>query len=127
MNFTIRIATTNDIDTIWKLLQQGIEKRKNEGSNQWQDGYPNPEVVANDIKNSYGLVINNDQNEIVGYIAMIDEIEPAYEDLIGNWKSEKGSKYMVLHRLIVDQNNPIKGLATWIMKEVENLVLAKEI
>jgi hypothetical protein len=30
---------------IWIILQQAIARRKADGSNQWQDGYPNPEVI----------------------------------------------------------------------------------
>ena len=127
MDFKIRIATINDIDTIWNLLEKGIEKRKEEGSNQWQDGYPNRDVVVNDINNEYGLMVENESNEIVGYLAMIADIEPAYEEIKGEWLSPKGEKYVVFHRLIVDQNNPIKGLATWILKEVEQLVFNKGI
>ena len=127
MDFQIRVATINDIDTIWNLLEQGIEKRKEEGSNQWQDGYPNRGVVENDINNSYGLVVEDYQNNILGYIAMIAEIEPAYEEIEGDWLSNNDVKYVVLHRLIVDQQNPIKGLATWILKEVEQLVFNKGI
>jgi len=127
MNFQIRVATRNDIDIIWQLLQQGIEKRKREGSNQWQDGYPNLKVVENDVNNRYGIVFENEFNEIVGYIAMIDEIEPAYEAIEGMWLSDKGEKYVVFHRLIVKQNHPIKGLATWIMQNIEQLVIEKGI
>ncbi len=30
---------------IWEILQDAILRRKKDGSNQWQDGYPNPESV----------------------------------------------------------------------------------
>lgn len=127
MNFTIERASLEDIDHIWELLQLGIEKRKLEGSDQWQDGYPNRDVVSNDIINQYGLVVRDVNQKIVGYIAMIDAIEPAYEILEGKWLSPTGEKYMVLHRLIVDQNNPIKGLATWMMQNIEKIVLDRGI
>ncbi|MCW0493328.1 GNAT family N-acetyltransferase, partial [Riemerella anatipestifer] len=38
-------ARIEDIDIIWEMLQQGIRRRKEDGSNQWQDGYPNRRVV----------------------------------------------------------------------------------
>ncbi|MBQ0148174.1 MAG: GNAT family N-acetyltransferase [Flavobacteriaceae bacterium] len=125
MDFKFRNATINDIDIIWKLLEQGIQKRKKEGSNQWQDGYPNKDVVRNDIENNYGFIIENDKNTILGYIAAIEEIEPAYEIIEGNWLTN--DKYIVLHRLVVDTINPIKGLATWIMHNIEQLILDREI
>ena len=127
MDFQIRVATTNDIDVIWNLLQQGIEKRRVEGSNQWQDGYPNRDVVVNDVKNQYGIVVENESSEIIAYIAMIADIEPAYEEIIGDWISPNSEKYVVFHRLIVDQTNPIKGLATWMMHKVEHFVVEKGI
>ena len=127
MDFQIRVATTNDIEVIWNLLQQGIEKRRVEGSNQWQDGYPNRDVVMNDVKYQYGIVVENESSEIIAYIAMIADIEPAYEEIIGDWISPNSEKYVVFHRLIVDQYKSIKGLATWILKEVEQLVLSKRI
>lgn len=123
MNCSIRKATLADCDAIWNLLQQGIEKRKIEGSNQWQDGYPNRNVVLNDITHHYGLVVENENQEMVGYLAMIADVEPAYEEIEGKWMSPAGENYVVFHRLIVNLKHPIKGLATWILKEVEQLVL----
>ena len=120
-----RLAEEKEVDFIWDLLQQGILKRKIEGSNQWQDGYPNRDVVLNDIANNYGYVIDNADHKIVGYLAVIEGLEPAYEEIVGNWLSQQ--PYIVLHRLIVDQKNPIKGLATWIMQKVEELVASKGI
>ena len=74
MNYNFRKAEVTDISEIWVILQQAIKRRKNEGSNQWQDGYPNLEVVKNDIQNmyskdkfeirlkQYGLVLQNEIN-----------------------------------------------------------------
>jgi len=123
--YTIKQASLTDADAIWNLLQDGILKRKEEGSNQWQDGYPNLDVVLNDIHNQYGIIVLNESNKIVGYIAMIDEIEPAYEVLEGKWLSHQ--PYVVFHRLIVDLQNPIKGFATWFLSALETLVINKGI
>ncbi|HAI81103.1 MAG TPA: GNAT family N-acetyltransferase, partial [Chryseobacterium sp.] len=35
-----RKATPEDAGQIWQILQQAIRRRKNDGSRQWQDGYP---------------------------------------------------------------------------------------
>lgn len=121
-DFKLRFATKEDADFIWELLQQGISKRKEEGSNQWQDGYPNHDVVLNDIDNNFGVVAVDETNKIMAYVAMIAETEPAYEEIVGEWLTSE--KYIVLHRLIVNIDQPIKGLATWMMKEIE--VLAKK-
>jgi len=57
MNYTFRKAEISETAPIWKLLQQAILRRKNDGSNQWQDGYPNLNVVKNDIEKGYGFVL----------------------------------------------------------------------
>ena len=63
-NLTFRKANLIDSEAIWDILQQAILKRKNEGSNQWQDGYPNPSVVENDLNNNFGYIVENQKNEI---------------------------------------------------------------
>ena len=123
--YKIRQAEIKDTDTIWQLLQAGILKRKEEGSTQWQDGYPNLDVVTNDIANQYGIVVEDENHQIVAYIAMIDGVEPAYEELEGKWLS--GQPYIVFHRLIVNLSNPVKGFATWFMTQLEKFVLEKDI
>lgn len=124
-NLFLRKAKVEDAKIIWNLLQIGILKRKEDGSDQWQDGYPNPTIVLDDIVKGYGIVAIDPTDKIVAYIAMIDQIEPAYEDIKGKWLSNQ--PYVVLHRLIVDLDNPIKGLATWMMKSIEELVVRKGI
>jgi hypothetical protein len=52
MQQQFRKATTTEIPQIWIILQQAIARRKADGSNQWQDGYPNPEVIQMIYKNA---------------------------------------------------------------------------
>ena len=61
MAHQFRKAFPSDASRIWEILQQAILKRKEEGSNQWQDGYPNSEVIKKDISKEIGyvLIINN--------------------------------------------------------------------
>ena len=39
-NFILRKATPADQAVIWEIVQHAILRRKNDGSSQWQDGYP---------------------------------------------------------------------------------------
>ena len=121
----LRQANSNDIERIWEILAQAIQKRKDEGSNQWQDGYPNRDGVKNDINNGYGYVIVNKEQTIIGYVAIIDEIEPAYTEIEGKWLND--DQYIVIHRLASAQDVQIKGLGTWTMQEIEKIVLSKAI
>lgn len=122
--FQFRKAVLADKETIWKILQQAIERRKEDGSNQWQDGYPNIETIKNDIDINYGFVIEL-QNNIVGYAAVIFEIEPAYEIIEGKWLSDR--EYVVVHRVAVSNKATGKGIATHIFKEIEEMAISKNI
>lgn len=76
MYFNIRKATISDLPQIWTILQQAIMRRKNEGGNQWQDGYPNPDVIKKDISKEVGYILT-DREATVGYCAIFinDESE----------------------------------------------------
>lgn len=118
-----RKATFNDVDSIWAILREAINKRRDEGSEQWQDGYPNREVVVKDIENGYGFVGERIEGELVAYVAIIGDIEPAYEKLEGKWLTER--PYIGIHRLAVSQTDFIKGLGTWMMLEAEKVSLSQ--
>ena len=122
--FSFRQATFDDQENIWEILQQAIERRKIDLSNQWQDGYPNPASIKNDIENNFGFVLEA-ENEIIGYAAIIDELEPAYEIIEGQWLSNQ--KYMVVHRVAVSNKYIGKGIATIIFHEIEKIVISRKI
>lgn len=114
-------ACYQDSTAIWELLQEAILKRKEEGSDQWQNGYPNPEIINRDIENGYGYKVTDPQNDIVGYLAVIFDKEPAYEVPEANWLTY--GPYVVIHRLAVSQTKHVKGLASWIMQEAEKIAI----
>lgn len=114
-------ACYQDSTAIWELLQEAILKRKEEGSDQWQNGYPNPEIINRDIENGYGYKVTDPQNDIVGYLAVIFDKEPAYEVPEANWLTY--GPYLVIHRLAVSQTKHVKGLASWIMQEAEKIAI----
>ena len=98
MNYNFQKATLDDIPQIWIILQQAILRRKNDGSNQWQDGYPNQNIIENDIQNDVGYVLTI--SEIcVGYIAILINDEPAYDTINGQWLTN--SDFIVVHRLAI--------------------------
>lgn len=119
--FLLRKASVADQEIIWKILQQAIQRRKEEGSNQWQDGYPNPTSIENDIEKDYGYVMES-ENEILGYAAVIFELEPAYENIEGDWLSNED--YVVIHRVAVSEEYIGLGIATKIFQEIEKIAIS---
>jgi GNAT superfamily N-acetyltransferase len=101
-----------------KILQQAILRRKNDGSNQWQDGYPNEDVVQRDIERGIGYVLTNN-DAVIGYAAIILSDEPAYEKIVGTWLT-KGDFYVV-HRIAISDDFIGQGLGRKILEFIEEL------
>lgn len=124
MDYTFKQAKISDLNAIWKILQQAIIRRKEEGSSQWQDGYPNPDVIEKDIERGAGFVLM-DQDVIVGYVAILVNDEPAYENIEGQWLTD--GDFVVLHRVALSQDYVGKGLARRIMGFVEDYAVKNAI
>lgn len=124
MTYTFRKAESADQAQIWAILQQAIIRRKKDGSRQWQDGYPNENVVAKDLKNGFGYVICEGVN-IAGYVAIIFNAEPAYDKIEGSWLTN--GEFLVVHRLAVSEQYAGRGLAKKILDHTEELALKNQI
>lgn len=124
MNTHIRNAIPDDLPIIWSMLQDAIARRKSEGSNQWQDGYPNPEVISEDIQQGVGYVLIAENNP-VGYVAILINDEPEYANLKGKWLTE--GDYVVFHRVAIAEEWLGRGLAKELLIHIEDFARAKGI
>lgn len=109
---------------IWQILSDAIARRKADGSNQWQDGYPNLSVVKSDIENGYGFVITEDQT-LVGYCAIMINDEPAYAEIEGKWLTD--GDFIVYHRVAVSEQYLGKGIARVMLGFIDEFALSKRI
>ena len=117
MQIQFRKATLSDAPKIWQILQGAIALRKADNSNQWQDGYPNLEVVENDISKNAGFVLEID-SQIAGYVAILINDEPEYANLQGKWLTN--ADFVVFHRLAIAKEFLGKGLARELFLQIEN-------
>lgn len=124
MDNHFRKAGLSDAPAIWQILQQGIARRKAEGSDQWQDGYPNPEVVKKDIVQDAGYVLV-DEGSIAGYVAIRINDEPAYTAIEGSWLTN--GDFVVAHRIAIADTYLGKGLAQKILHFIEAFALENAI
>lgn len=115
-NIHFRKAISDDSLEIWKILQHSIERRRIDGSKQWQDGYPNLNTVVNDIQNEVGFVLTVN-GEIASYAAVILNNEPAYDDIEGRWLSD--GDFLVVHRVAVSDNYAGRGYVKEIFNKIE--------
>jgi len=117
-------ARESDLPVIWSILQDAIAQRKAEGSDQWQNGYPDEQTARDDIAAGNGYVFLQD-DAIVAYAAIIIGVEPAYEAIEGRWLTD--GRYAVVHRLARSSKTANKGIATRVLKAVEKLCIREGI
>ena len=120
MNYHFKKAELSDIIPIWTILKDAIARRKQDGSSQWQDGYPNPEVLQKDIEKGQGFILVLGET-IIGYCAILTNDEPAYETIEGKWITN--TDFVVVHRIAIATNHLGQGYAKMIMKHIENFAL----
>jgi GNAT superfamily N-acetyltransferase len=123
-NYHFRKALLSEKEKIWEILQFAIKRRKEDGSNQWQDGYPNLQVIENDIKKGEGFVLT-DENTIIGYSAVIINNEPEYAKIIGKWLTN--SDFVVVHRIAIAKNYLGQNLSKILLENVEDFALNNSI
>lgn len=108
MRYKFRLAKIEELNDIWQIIEKAIARRKADGSNQWQDNYPNLDVLKNDINKNKGYVIYH-KEALAGYcvVSINDEVE--YKNIKGKWLSN--TDYVVFHRLAVAESFLGKGIA----------------
>ena len=124
MDYQFRPAKYSESSHIWQILKDAIQRRKEDGSNQWQDGYPNMEVIKKDIKKKIGFVLTQN-NTIIGYSAVIINDEPDYINLEGRWLSDQD--FIVYHRVAISEEFLSKGIGKKMIKLIEQYALSKNI
>lgn len=124
IEYSFRKAEISDIPEIWVILQKAIQRRKEEGSKQWQDGYPNPEVIQNDIEKEIGFVLTDNQ-KIIGYTAVLINDEPEYARIEGKWVTN--ADFVVFHRVAISEDYLGKGLAKIMIGFIEDYALENQI
>ena len=124
MNLNFRKAKITELPEIWNIIQGAIQRRKEDGSNQWQDGYPNPEVLQNDIDKEAAFVLT-ENNTIVGYCAVLINDEPEYANIEGKWLTN--ADFVVFHRVAIAETHLGKGLAKKIFKYIEDFAIKNKI
>ena len=106
----IRMAYPNEINRIMEIIQDGKDSLAAAGVNQWQDGYPDQEIIFEDILESRGYVAVENQ-EVVAYAALYKGNEAAYNDIYeGKWEHDN-YLYISFHRIAVAKEATGRGVA----------------
>ncbi|CUQ16035.1 GNAT family N-acetyltransferase [Clostridium baratii] len=121
----LRKSVNEDINNIMQIIDEAKEALKEQGIDQWQNGYPNADVIRNDILNndSYVFIKNN---EIVATLAVSFDGEKTYDKIYdGNWISN--DEFAVIHRIAITSKYKGTGIASEIIKMIEAMCLDKDV
>lgn len=106
-----------DIPAVMELIHQAQQYMSEQKIDQWQNGYPNEAVIAEDIAKGYSWVMEENK-KIIGTMAVLFDGEPTYETIYeGQWKTD-GEAYAAIHRVAVDAQCKGQGIAGAMVEEV---------
>lgn len=97
-NLKIRPAEQADLEKIEKIYEAAREfMRKNGNPTQWKDGYPQRDLLEEDIKRK-NLYVAMDADEICGVFLFVIGEDPTYSYIEGGtWRSD--ATYGTIHRI----------------------------
>ncbi len=119
----IRKSTYEDLDSImctYEFARQFM--RSNGNAFQWINGYPQIDVIKNDINAQKSYVVVNDDNDILGTFYFAIEEDITYKKIYqGEWLSN--NSYGVIHRIA--SNGKEKGIGkfvfNWCFNQIPNI------
>lgn len=120
--YTFRPAQESDLPRVWEMVRQAKALMEREGRRQWDETYPLPVHLEEDLHRRYAYVLS-DGEKVMAYAAIVFDGEPAYHRIHGRWLSE--GPFVVVHRLAVAEECQGRGVATRLMREVEKLSAAQ--
>jgi len=97
-----------------------------QGLDQWQDGYPQEEVLRADIEAGDAYGIEDDDGTLMSICAVIFGGDPVYDVIRdGAWLSDR--EYVAVHRVAVDNARVRRGYASRMFSGAQALADARGI
>lgn len=120
-----RKTVQQELEQVMQIIKEAQEDLKGAGINQWQNNYPNEEVIQADIikGQSYVLV---EKEKVLATSVVSFASEPTYDNIYeGQWLSNE--PYAVIHRLAVSKTCKGKGVASVLMAHIEAMGLIRDV
>ena len=117
----IRKANKTDLENIMKMYKSCVKGMLENGIDQWDDTYPNTEIINEDLNVGTYYVAEID-GTITGGVNIDKNQDDTYLAL--DWE-DKSDSFLVVHRLGVKQEFWNKKIGKELMLFTENLVIEK--
>lgn len=122
---TLRPAHAGDLKDILQILQDGKELQRKQGFVQWEDDFPNPDDIQNDLDKNIGYVFEEAETGKPAGYCVLAQYEPAYDHISGSWISD--DNYLVIHRFSLGKSYQDQGLSGSMFSLIEKLAQARNI
>ncbi len=121
-DFYLQKADRTNLDAVMVLINEAKRYLNSQGIDQWQTGYPDTNIIMEDIMHGRGYLVMND-NDIAAYLCIDFDGEPSHEELTGEWKSDL--PYGIIHRLAISDAYKGRGLASIVFQLAQQLCIDK--
>lgn len=111
----IQKAISGNIEAVLAIMDMARAYQRSLGFKQWEDGYPNREIIEADIDSGDAYIFTI-EGKIVGY-ALLQIGDSAYDELTDVWAFE--GEYGVVHRLAFDDSIRGQGYSTKAFQLIE--------
>jgi len=120
MQIKYRIACLEDLEEICELFKKAIVAMIEQNILQWDELYPNEEILRRDIlkKQLYAGIVDN---QIAVVYVLNQEFEDEYNN--GNWKHQDKT-FCIIHRLCVNPIFQNRGIGRSAMLHIEEEALS---
>lgn len=121
----LKKTTEKDISSVMEIIRAAQRYFREANIYQWVNNYPNEEIIKEDISKGYSYVLLQEE-KIVATAAVAFDREATYEKIYeGQWLTN--DKYAVIHRIAVAENLKGQGVASEVLKKVEELCRERQV
>ncbi|WP_125590000.1 GNAT family N-acetyltransferase [Companilactobacillus jidongensis] len=109
-NIYLRQAHSDDFERVAEIISGAKKTLFDRGVNQWQQGYPDEEILRRDIEEGINYVLMLD-GIIVGTAALQQGYDRDYQKISdGRWSEDSEVTYSIIHRIAVEAGHQSKML-----------------
>lgn len=120
MKIEYRLGTMADLQKICSIVKSAIVHMNQQNIFQWDDIYPDEEILQQDIERQQ-LFVGIADDQIAVFYVLNQECDEEYQN--GKWKDQAAS-YYVIHRLCVNPEFQNQGIGKLTMEHIEQEVAA---
>lgn len=118
---TLRSTRESDLPAVMQIIAAAQTDFCERGIDQWQNGYPNEQVIRGDMARGESYVAMRGE-QVVATVMITFEPDPNYVTIYdGAWLVTEPRLYVTIHRIAVAIAERGQGIAEWIVEQTERM------